>query len=153
MNANAASVLSIVKKKMRLEVPLFQRQYVWGKEAQWEPLWEDISRKFTEFLMGRKDGPVHFLGAMVSVPHQQATIGTQQHCSIAYPARPGYVFRAKLILMLAEGASFNTIKRRAADQCSHDHPLEAAIPRIRARRVDPKSPRRVPDRSAVLGFI
>ena len=24
----------------------------------------------------------------------------------------GYVFRAKLILMLAEGASFNTIKRR-----------------------------------------
>lgn len=26
--------------------------------------------------------------------------------------RAGYVFRAKLILMLAEGASFNTIKRR-----------------------------------------
>ena len=39
----------------------------------------------------------------------------------------GCAFRAKLILMLAEGASFNTIKRRLADQCSHDYPLEAAL--------------------------
>jgi hypothetical protein len=73
MNANAVSVLSIFEKKMRLEVPLFQRQYVWGKETQWEPLWEDISRKFTEFLTGRKDGPVHFLGAMVLDQKQTPT--------------------------------------------------------------------------------
>ncbi|MBE3040828.1 MAG: DUF262 domain-containing protein, partial [Chloroflexi bacterium] len=46
-------------------VPLFQRQYVWSREQQWEPLWEDIERKFAEYLQGRKDGPVHFLGAMV----------------------------------------------------------------------------------------
>ncbi len=65
MKANAVSLLAIFEKKMRLEVPLFQRQYVWGKEQQWEPLWEDISRKFSQFLEGRKDGPVHFLGAMV----------------------------------------------------------------------------------------
>ena len=50
---------------MRLEVPLFQRQYVWNREQQWEPLWEDIARKFVEYLEGRKDAPVHFLGAMV----------------------------------------------------------------------------------------
>lgn len=65
MKANAASLLMIFEKKMRLEVPLFQRQYVWTKEQQWEPLWEDIARKFTEYLEGRKDAPVHFLGAMV----------------------------------------------------------------------------------------
>jgi hypothetical protein len=65
MNAIAVPVLSIFEKKMWLEVPLFQPQYVWGKETQWEPVWEDISRKFTGFLTGRKDGPVHFLGAMV----------------------------------------------------------------------------------------
>ena len=65
MKANAASLLMIFEKKMRLEVPLFQRQYVWTKGHQWEPLWEDISRKFTEYLSGRKDAPVHFLGAMV----------------------------------------------------------------------------------------
>lgn len=65
MKANAVSLLAIFEKKMRLEVPLFQRQYVWNKEQQWEPLWEDIARKFTDYLEGRKDAPVHFFGAMV----------------------------------------------------------------------------------------
>lgn len=65
MKANAVPLLAIFEKKLRLEVPLFQRQYVWSLEHQWEPLWEDISRKFNEYLDGRKDAPVHFLGAMV----------------------------------------------------------------------------------------
>lgn len=65
MKADAVPLLDLFEKKMRLEVPLFQRQYVWSRERQWEPLWEDISRKFAEFIEGRSDGPVHFLGAMV----------------------------------------------------------------------------------------
>lgn len=73
MKADAVSLLAIFEKKMRLEVPLFQRQYVWNKEQQWEPLWEDISRKFAEYLEGRKDAPVHFLGAMVLDQKQTPT--------------------------------------------------------------------------------
>lgn len=65
MHAGAVSLLDVFQPKQRLEVPLFQRQYVWNREHQWEPLWEDISRKFTERLDGHLDGPVHFLGAMV----------------------------------------------------------------------------------------
>ncbi|WFU07386.1 DUF262 domain-containing protein (plasmid) [Rhizobium sp. CB3171] len=65
MDANAVSLLAIFERKMRLEIPLFQRQYVWSQEQQWEPLWEDISRKFVEGIEGRQDAPVHFLGAMV----------------------------------------------------------------------------------------
>lgn len=65
MKADAVPLLDLFEKKMRLEVPLFQRQYVWSRDQQWEPLWEDVSRKFTEFVEGRSDGPVHFLGAMV----------------------------------------------------------------------------------------
>lgn len=65
MRADAVPVLDLFEKKMRLEVPLFQRQYVWERERQWEPLWEDITRKFTEFIDGHPDTPVHFLGAMV----------------------------------------------------------------------------------------
>jgi len=68
MKANAVPLLQLFEKKMRLEVPLFQRQYVWSQELQWEPLWEDISRKFSEFLEGRMDAPVHFLGAIVLGP-------------------------------------------------------------------------------------
>jgi hypothetical protein len=73
MKANAAPVLAVFEKKLRLEVPLFQRQYVWSREQQWEPLWEDISRKFAEQLEGRKDAPVHFLGAMVLDQKQTPT--------------------------------------------------------------------------------
>ena len=47
-----------------------------------------------------------------SAPHQQPTFGTHQHRSIPLLARAGYVFRAKLILMLAQGASFSMIKRQ-----------------------------------------
>ncbi|MDM0010155.1 DUF262 domain-containing protein [Variovorax sp. J22G73] len=65
MKATAVSLLALFETKMQLEVPLFQRQYVWQREKHWEPLWEDIARKFTDYLDGRKDAPVHFLGAMV----------------------------------------------------------------------------------------
>lgn len=65
MKAIAVSLLALFETKMQLEVPLFQRQYIWQREKHWEPLWEDIARKFVDYLDGRKDAPVHFLGAMV----------------------------------------------------------------------------------------
>src|SRR5262245_48308385 len=65
MKATAVSLLALFETKMQLEVPLFQRQYIWQQDRHWEPLWEDIARKFTDYLDGRKDAPVHFLGAMV----------------------------------------------------------------------------------------
>jgi len=65
MEASAVSLLALFETKMQLEVPLFQRQYIWQQEKHWEPLWEDISRKFADYLAGRKQSPVHFLGAMV----------------------------------------------------------------------------------------
>jgi len=73
MDAHAVSLLNIFEKKLRLEVPLFQRQYVWSQEHQWEPLWEDISRKFVESLEKRPNAPVHFLGAMVLDQKQTPT--------------------------------------------------------------------------------
>ncbi|MDQ0036696.1 hypothetical protein J2W30_004471 [Variovorax boronicumulans] len=65
MKASAVSLLALFETKMQFEVPLFQRQYIWKREKHWEPLWEDIARKFSDYLNGRKDAPVHFLGAMV----------------------------------------------------------------------------------------
>ncbi len=65
MEVHKLPLLTVFDVKQRLAVPLFQRQYVWSEEQQWLPLWEDIERKFTEALEGRKDAPNHFLGAMV----------------------------------------------------------------------------------------
>ncbi|MFM0392896.1 DUF262 domain-containing protein [Paraburkholderia phytofirmans] len=81
MDANAIALLDIFERKMRLEIPMFQRQYVWGKEHQWEPLWEDISRKFTEFIEDRRDAPVHFLGAMV-LDQKQTHVGRVERRSV-----------------------------------------------------------------------
>jgi uncharacterized protein with ParB-like and HNH nuclease domain len=73
MDVHKSSLLAVFDAKQRLEVPLFQRQYVWNEEQQWLPLWEDIERKFVEALEGRKDGPNHFLGAMVLDQKQTPT--------------------------------------------------------------------------------
>lgn len=66
-------LLGIFEKKMRLEVPIFQRLYTWNREVQWEPLWEDVARKFVDQLEGREDAPAHFLGAMVLDQKQTPT--------------------------------------------------------------------------------
>jgi hypothetical protein len=73
MDVHKSPVLAVFDAKQRLEAPLFQRQYVWNEEQQWLPLWEDIQRKFTEALEGRKDAPNHFLGAMVLDQKQTPT--------------------------------------------------------------------------------
>lgn len=73
MDVHKSSLLAVFDAKQRLEVPLFQRQYVWNEEQQWLPLWEDIERKFIEALEGRKDAPNHFLGAMVLDQKQTPT--------------------------------------------------------------------------------
>jgi uncharacterized protein with ParB-like and HNH nuclease domain len=64
MKAYARSIFHLFDGKRRYIVPLFQRQYVWNREKQWEPLWEDISR-VAERRWENQTGPPHFLGAMV----------------------------------------------------------------------------------------
>jgi len=55
-------------------VPPFQRQYVWKRDEQWEPLWEDIKKSAAQCLDAQRrttgqpeqSHPAdHFLGAIV----------------------------------------------------------------------------------------
>ena len=64
MKPHTRSIFDLFDGKRRYEVPLFQRQYVWKLDEHWEPLWEDIERKFAKRLEGTISTP-HFLGAMV----------------------------------------------------------------------------------------
>jgi uncharacterized protein with ParB-like and HNH nuclease domain len=64
MQAFTRSVFDLFSAKKRYLVPMFQRPYVWSREKQWEPLWEDIRGKATEHLEGQEVDP-HFLGAIV----------------------------------------------------------------------------------------
>ena len=58
--------MQILQQAQRLLIPLFQRPYVWGRVAQWEPLWEDITRMSDAVAANLNSPPKpHFLGAVV----------------------------------------------------------------------------------------
>lgn len=70
MKADAYQVTNLLGLDRQLIAPLFQRPYVWKKEEQWAPLWDDV-RLVAERLMActnekeiHKIKP-HFLGAIV----------------------------------------------------------------------------------------
>lgn len=58
----------------RFLVPLFQRPYVWSKDGQWAPLWDDV-RRVAERVERWEQVTPHFLGAVV-LQQQQTEIGT-----------------------------------------------------------------------------
>jgi hypothetical protein len=64
MDAGTLSVKKIFSQDRRHVVPLFQRPYVWEREKQWEPFWEDIRSLADRLLRGEEPRP-HFLGAIV----------------------------------------------------------------------------------------
>lgn len=61
------SVQQIFEKERRYIVPLYQRSYVWNREDQWEPLWDDIIRQANHCYNDpeTKFEKTHFLGAVV----------------------------------------------------------------------------------------
>ena len=64
MKADKLTLQSIFEKTERLEAPLFQRPYVWQREANWLPLWQAISSVAEKRLANAEVRP-HFLGTIV----------------------------------------------------------------------------------------
>ncbi len=64
MRADTFNLTRIFGQDARYVVPLFQRPYVWNREKNWEPLWEDVQRAAREVEEGIVGHP-HFLGAIV----------------------------------------------------------------------------------------
>jgi hypothetical protein len=67
MKPDKLTVHDLFQRERRYTVPLYQRSYVWNRDEQWEPLWEDIERQAEACL--EAEGHVarrsHFLGAIV----------------------------------------------------------------------------------------
>jgi hypothetical protein len=62
-------------------VPLFQRPYVWTKEEQWQPLWDDIRALAERVLNPPPHKPVagHFLGTVVLEQIKTTAVAMPQH--------------------------------------------------------------------------
>jgi hypothetical protein len=78
METQVRTPSAIFGQPQRFLVPLFQRPYVWNKDQQWEPLWNDLERVATRLLNEPhvKHAP-HFLGAVV-LQHVQNRVGELQ---------------------------------------------------------------------------
>lgn len=82
-------ISQVFSQDQRFTVPLFQRPYVWNKEEQWEPLWEDVVGVLNRLKARKGDEVVasHFLGTIVleqkptatgSLPRREVIDGQQR---------------------------------------------------------------------------
>lgn len=60
-------ISQVFSRDERFIVPLFQRPYVWSRQDQWEPLWEDVVGVLERLKRRVGDANVasHFLGTVV----------------------------------------------------------------------------------------
>lgn len=67
MQPNYIEIAKLFSNDERFTVPLFQRPYVWTREDQWEPLWDDVMGVLRRLEIRQGDAPVasHFLGTIV----------------------------------------------------------------------------------------
>lgn len=67
MESETVSIQKLFQDRRQFRVPFFQRKYVWNREEQWNPLWQDIASKADSRVAGKPTTP-HFLGATVVEP-------------------------------------------------------------------------------------
>ena len=81
METHVRTPQDVFMQPQHLVVPPFQRPYVWEKEEQWAPLWQDV-RRLAELRLEQPSADVkHFLGAIV-VQAQEPILGDLQASSI-----------------------------------------------------------------------
>lgn len=88
MQPSYISVMNIFTQQTRYTVPMFQRPYVWDKDGQWEPLWDDVRAAADRVLHANgKAVSSHFLGTVVldqtpnpvfSLPRREVIDGQQR---------------------------------------------------------------------------
>lgn len=133
MKPNNLTVFELFERQQRYVVPLFQRPYVWTKDKQWVPLWEDISNKAEEVLSSQqynhREPSNHFMGAIVLNPIKtsglqvtaKSIIDGQQRLTtlqIILVALRDFMVAAKMEDLLS------TIELHTENQCKMEQPVE-----------------------------
>lgn len=88
MQPSYITIMNVFTQQTRYTVPLFQRPYVWKRDEQWQPLWDDI-KATAERVLNANGKPVssHFLGTVVlaqtlnptfSLPRREVIDGQQR---------------------------------------------------------------------------
>jgi hypothetical protein len=77
LETQVKSPREIFHQSQHLNVPLFQRRYVWDQDEQWVPLWDDV-RRVAVLRAGGQTSADHFLGAIVLQSQAHEVGGVQQ---------------------------------------------------------------------------
>ncbi|MEI8132884.1 MAG: DUF262 domain-containing protein [Leptolinea sp.] len=133
MKPNNITVFELFERQQRYVVPLFQRPYVWTKEKQWIPLWEDISTKAEEIINSQRynhrEPNNHFMGAIVLNPIR--TSGLQVTAKSIIDGQQRLTTLQIILIALRDFMCaikiddlLSTIKLHTENNCKLEHPVE-----------------------------
>ena len=57
MDANTRTLKDVLEGDRLFHIPVYQRPYVWTRDRQWEPLWEDVESTALRLVGGSNDRP------------------------------------------------------------------------------------------------
>lgn len=66
METQITNVVQAFPNAKQYAIPSYQRSYVWTKEGQWEPLWEDVVALANRSVNGDQEVKPHFLGTIIT---------------------------------------------------------------------------------------
>ena len=68
MDTRRTTVSQAFPERIQYVVPSYQRNYVWTKADQWEPLWDDVMEVTRRVLGNDANQEPHFLGTIITKP-------------------------------------------------------------------------------------
>jgi hypothetical protein len=121
-----SSIGEVFSVPRRYTVPLFQRPYVWSKEEQWQPLWDDIRALAERVLNPPAHKPIagHFLGTVVLEQVKTTAVAMPQHQVIDGQQR---LTTLQLLLKAAEHALILTSSEASEEDAK---PIELAAGQV-----------------------
>jgi len=133
MKPNNLTVFELFERQQRYVVPLFQRPYVWSKDKQWIPLWEDISAKAEEIINSQRynhrEPSNHFMGAIVLNPIK--TSGLEVTAKSIIDGQQRLTTLQIILFALRDFMQANkneellqTIELHTENNCKKEHPVE-----------------------------
>lgn len=66
LHAEPTTVSRAFPPRKQYAIPSYQRNYVWTREGQWEPLWDDLTALTRRVLAEGPRAKPHFLGAIIT---------------------------------------------------------------------------------------
>jgi len=66
LHAEPTTVHLAFPDRKQYAIPSYQRNYVWTREGQWEPLWEDLQALTQQVLAHGEAAHPHFLGTLIT---------------------------------------------------------------------------------------